>query len=273
MNPGILLRSVREAWLPAAVLAVALVIIEAILAYVLPTFLEGFSSQLLQLEFFRNILRALLGTDVGDFLTPTALSAIAWVHPAVLALVWTHAVVFCTRSPAGEIDRGTIDVLLGLPISRWSLYTSETSVFMVSGALMLVLAVCGHLLGSLIAATPPPPVGPLFIVVVNFYCLYLAVGGIASMISAASDRRGRAVAVVFAILIASFLLNFLATLWPVAERLAFLSVLQYYQPFFILADSGSGGWPLGDIAVLLGVAAVTWVGGGLWFARRDICTV
>jgi len=46
------------------------------------------------------------------------------------------------------------------------------------------------------------------LVMANFFGVYLAVGGIAFLVSALSDRRGRAMAVVFAIVLASFLLNF-----------------------------------------------------------------
>ena len=271
MNRGALFRSLRDAWPIGALLAVALLVIETVLAYVFPTYFQDFSVQFLQLEFFQTILRALLGTDVQGMLGPTTMSAMAWVHPVVLALVWTHAIIFCTRVPAGEIDRGTIDVLLGLPLSRWSLYLSETAVFLASGTVLLGLALVGHMLGTSIADAERPPLGRLLGVVANLYCLYVAVGGISMLVSATSDRRGRAISIIFALLITSFLLNFLAQLWSVADALAFLSVLNYYQPFFILSGDGSV-WPFADMAVLIVVGAATWGAGGYWFNRRDIAT-
>ena len=65
-------------------------------------------------------------------------------------------------------------------------------------------------------------------------------------------------------------LNFLAQFWEPAQSASFLSVLNYYTPLLILRDSG---WPVGDMAVLVGCAVVFWVAGGIVFARRDICTV
>ena len=106
----------------------------------------------------------------------------------------------------------------------------------------------------------------------NLYCLYAAVGGLALLISALSDRRGRAVATVFGILLGSFLLNFLAQFWEPAETLALLSFLHYYKPL-PMVQAGGSGLPLGDMAVLMGFGVVAWVAGGIWFARRDICTV
>jgi multisubunit Na+/H+ antiporter MnhB subunit len=104
----------------------------------------------------------------------------------------------------------------------------------------------------------------------NLYCLNLAVGSLAWLASALSDRRGRAVSVVVAFVLLSFLLSYLAPFWNVAEQLSFLSVLHYYIPLEVLRD---GLFPLRDILVLGGLAAALWTAAGLIFVRRDLATV
>ena len=71
---------------------------------------------------------------------PGAVESIGWVHPVVLAITWVDAIIATTRVPAAEVDRGTIDVLLGLPISRFNLFASETLVWLASGVALLSLA-------------------------------------------------------------------------------------------------------------------------------------
>ena len=73
----------------------------------------------------------------------------------------------------------------------------------------------------------------------------------------------------FTLVLASFLLNFLAQFWVPAERLAFLSVMHYYQAATILRD---GTIPWSDLAVLLAFGIVMWVIAGEISARRSICT-
>lgn len=271
MNRGLLIKSLREVWIATVLFALALMVLEAIFAYVLPTFADQFSTVLLQLEFVQRMIQALLGTDIGAQVSPNVFSSIAWVHPLVLTIVWAHAIIFCTRVPAGEIDRGTIDLLFGLPVSRWRIYRCESAVFLVTGLIVISMGLLGNALGSLSQEPDSrPDPARLLVVVVNLYCLYLAVGGLAFLTSSIANHRGRAVAVVFAILLASFLLNFLAQLWQPAEKLSFLSVLNYYRPMLILRD---GGWPTMDLAVLTGLSTTLWIIGGLCFARRDICTV
>ena len=50
------------------------------------------------------------------------------------------------------------------------------------------------------------------------------------LVSSIVSRRGSAIAIVLSGLLLSFLLNFLATLWPAIERVAALGLLHYYKP-------------------------------------------
>jgi len=105
--------------------------------------------------------------------------------------------------------------------------------------------------------------------VVNGMAMLLAVSCIALLISSASSRRGKAMGAAFGILLSSFLLNWLAAFWPAAERLAYLGILRYFRPFAII-KGGAMIWS--DVLLLLAVAVTAWIGGGVWFVRRDIHT-
>lgn len=268
---GLVRKTLRETWIQTLLFGLALMAIEVLLTLVLPQLQQGLNEILATLPFIRTFIQALLGGDFGENITAQTLQAVAWVHPIVLAVVWAHEIIFCTRLPAGEIDRGTIDVLLSWPASRRRIFVCEAAVWLASGLWLMVLAGVGHALAALaVPADSQPPTWRILIVLVNLYCMYLAVGGLAWFVSAISDSRGRAMAIVFAVVVASFLLNFLAQFWQPASRLAPLGVLSYYQPAQILA---SGHWPLGNMAVLLAVGAISWLAALETFARRNICTV
>ena len=270
MNRGVLLKTLREVWLATLLFGLGLFVFEALLAFVFPTFFDEMAGPLLNLPFFRNILRALLGAEIGDSLGPKVLGSLAWVHPIALVIVAGHEIVFCTRVPAGEVDRGTMDVLLALPVSRWEMYFSETALWLGTGVVVLLMGLAGCLLGGLtVAPENRTEISLLVIIVANLFCLYLAVGGLAFLVSTLSERRGRAIAVLFALVLSSYFLNVLAQYWDFAEKIAFLSVLHYYKPFAIMQDST---WPVKDILILAGCGAVLWTAGGIVFARRDICT-
>ncbi len=271
INRGLLAKALREVWLSTLLFALAFGGIEAVLAVVLPSFGVDLADSFLRIPLFRNVLGALLGTPVGQSVGPLMFLSVAWVHPVALALLWTHEITFCTRLPVGEIDRGTVDILLGLPVSRWQLYLSETAMWILTGISILLAGLVGGYCGSLnLAPDHRPGWFLLSKVVLNMFCLYLAVGGLSYLISACSDRRGRAVGAIFGVVLASFFLNFLGQFWEPARQLSFLGVLHYYQPFAILQNDL---WPLGDMAILTAFGTLSWLAGGIVLARRNICTV
>jgi hypothetical protein len=271
MNRGLLGKALRECWLGTLAFGVALAVVEALLAFALLRFQDLVTALGSQIPILQHALRAMLGATGTSPLSPEMIGAIAWVHPVPLALVWAHVLIYCTRVPAGEVDRGTIDILLGMPVSRWQLWRGEMVVWLVAGAAILLMGLAGNVLGNLAASgglrTDARRLGIIF---VNGFCLYFAVGGLTWLASAASDRRGRAIAVPFAVVLGSFLLAFLAPLWSPAERVSFLSLLHYYVPLAIIRD---GVWPVRDMIVLLACGTALWTAGGLIFARRDLSTL
>jgi ABC-type transport system involved in multi-copper enzyme maturation permease subunit len=268
---GILLKISREIWLGTLLFGIGLLIDKALLTFVLPKAFDGFAEIFEQMPFAKAMVSALLGTELGDQLTQRSMQTFLWVHPTVLSLFWAHEIVLCTRLPAGEIDRGTIDILLGWPVSRWAIYTAESIMWILTGIFLIFMGLTGY---HLVVHTWPAELRPssteVTWIMLNLFCVYLAVGGIALLVSASSDRRGRAVGIVFGLVLSSFLLTFLSQFWIPAKKIAFLSVMEYYQPAEIL----NTGQPSGEnMAILLGVAATSWILGGVVFSRRSICTV
>ena len=271
MMRGLLSKSFREVWLATLLFSLGLFAVLALLTFILPQIQGSIGAVFSKLPFVKGLLSALLGTQLGDQINAQTMQAFLWVHPVVLALVWAYEIMICTRLPAGEIDRGTIDILFSLPVSRWKVYLAETIVWLAGGIVLLVMALLGHLyLASEMPSATRPPVSQVFVILSNFYCVYLAVGGMTFLISSCSSYRGRAVGTIFGIVLASFLLNFLAQFWEPAKQAASLSVMTYYRPAQVLLK---GGMPYGDMTVLLLIAFLAWGLGGIIFSRRNLCTV
>ncbi len=270
MNRGLLEKAFREIWPVTLAFGLLLVLAELVITFVLPAFETELYTLIAKLGFLRTLLSALLGTPITKEMGTDLLKAIPWVHPLVLLIFFAHEITITTRLPVGEIDRGTIDLLLGLPVSRWQVYTSHSLIWAFSGISLFGFGLMGNWIGSVLASSTMAEPGRLAIAIVNAYCLYISIGGLAYLVSCSSDRRGRAIGTILAIVVASFLINFLAEFWKPAEHIRFVSLLSYYRPFFILKEPG---FPLGDVAVLLSLAVLFWVAGGVVFRRRDVCTL
>ena len=268
---GLLRKIYFEVRWPVLFFSIGLAIIMALLTTLLPKVLGDIDKVFEKLPFVKPIITALLGMDPGDGFTAQMMQAFLWVHPTVLSILWAHELMYCSRVPAAEIDRGTIDFLLGLPVSRWKLYVCESIGWMASGMVIMGFGVCGHLAASLkLQPQMRPGIFAIFCIVANLFAVYLAVGGLSWLVSANSDRRGRAIGIMFAILLMSFLLNFLAQFWEPAKSVSFLSVMEYYKPAFIIQ---SGDFPWLDVSKLTCIGGGSWIMGGIIFRRRSVCTV
>ena len=75
--------------------------------------------------------------------------------------------------------------------------------------------------------------------------------------------------IAFAVVLASFLLNFLAQFGGFARQIGFLSVMHYYRPLTVLREPS---WPIAHMLILVTVGIIFWGSGALVFMRRDIRT-
>jgi len=268
---GILTKIFHEVRWPVLLFGTGLGLVMALLTALLPKVLGDIDKVFERLPFIKPLITALLGVDPGEQFTATMIQAFLWVHPTVLTLIWAHEVMYCSRLPGGEIVRGTVDFLLGLPVSRWTLYVCETIGWLVSGITILALGWTGLFLASdSLQPDMRPAASATLFVMLNLLAVYAAVGAFAFLVSSFSDHRTRAIGAVFGVLLMSFLLNFLAQFWDPAKSVSFLSVMEYYRPAIVIQ---SGEFPLSDVGILLAIAGICWSAGGLVFRGRSICTV
>lgn len=210
MNRGLLMKAIREV-LPAVLLCgLGLAVFEGIVAYVFWMYQEQLTADLLEVEFIRNMIKSLVGGRFEGQLGPESLRSLAWVHPLVLALVFAHGITTASRVPAGEVDRGTADILFTWPVSRAAVFRVELGVCFASGVFVLGMALVGSYIGhQFVPAEDRPDPARLAIVIFNLYLLAMTVAGITFLLSTLSDRRGRAVGWAFGTMLACLLWNFL----------------------------------------------------------------
>jgi len=268
---GLLSKIVAEVLWPVLWFCLGLFVIMGLLTALLPKVLGNIHEVFDNMPLVKPLITALLGVDPGNQISAQLSQAFLWTHPTLLTLLWAHELMYCSRMPAGEIDRGTADFLLCQPVTRVQIFLAESIGWLVSGAVILSCGCAGHLLASgFVHPEMRLPFRSALLVLGNLAAVYLAVGGLAFLLSACSDRRGRAVGIVFAVLLLSFLLNFLAQFQEWAKSISWLSIMEYYRPAIVIQ---SGLFPTLDVQTLLGLAAFSWTTALVVFHRRSICTV
>lgn len=271
MNVAIAIKTLRESALLLLMTVAGVILLEALFVGVISSFATEFEYMWLNNALIQNMARLLGGADFPVDMTPSGMMTIGFAHPVLFALVWAFVLVTCSRVIVGEIEHGTADLLLTLPVSRSTIYMSTSLVWVLCGLPISCATLLGAKVGTMCFDLDQPlEFAKLALVVPNLLSMFVCVGCMTMCCASFVLSRGTAVAIVVACLLGSFLLNFLAQLWPAAERISVIGMMHYYRPMAIMR---SGEWPIGDISVLLGAGAVFWVIGLLRYTSKDVKAV
>ena len=203
----------------------------------------------------------------GDIFSLTGAVALGFVHPIAVGLNLVFAVGFAASAVAGERQRGTLEVLLSRPISRRGVYATLA----LAAALFIGIAIAGLTLGSWLGATITGRTAELGVtnlplLWLNGVLLYWAFGAIGLLASVSFDRLSPALSLTLAVVLVSYFLDVLGSLWPDAKGLQPWSLFHYVDPKSTLA-----GFPAWRDFALLAVATAAAAGAALVvFPRRDL---
>lgn len=303
MTGNLVRKLLRDIRLPMALVALLLFgfqflwakVTQRITQEVLPAIMQKFSLQdILKIVFEGpgKIIQTIVGGENIDFLKSFDVLTIGYVHPVTQAIICIWAVGRAASAIAGEIDRGTMELLLAQPISRSRLILAHFCVDLIVIPIFCLSMWGGNWLGiwtfgqierGALPSLTGLRVDPLVLLpaLANVALLLFAVSGYTMWLSAHGRFRGRVLGLAVFVTLVQFLINVIGQLWDKLEPFRPLTVFHYYQPQQILlqhqwtVDVGtswhlSKPWPVNMLVVLAGVG-VAGYGLAWWtFCRRDL---
>jgi ABC-2 type transport system permease protein len=295
-----LLRDVR---LPLVIVMVLLAAFECLWAKitqriveeVLPAVLKTLTMDELVRIIFRGggqIMQTLLGGEQINLTRALDVLTIGYVHPLMQTILCVWAVGRAAGAIAGELDRGTMELLLAQPVARSRVVLAHLGIDLVVIPLLCLSLWAGSWLGVglfgrvVIGAAPAVAtlqVDPLVLLPAlgNVAALVFAVSGYTLWLSAGGRFRYRVLGVAVLWTLVQFLINVIGQMWDAGAWLRPFTVFFYYQPQQIIlhhrwtVDVGQA-WHLGRPLVVNGAAVLVAVGAAgyalaLWtFCRRDL---
>jgi ABC-2 type transport system permease protein len=209
-------------------------------------------------------LVALAGSDAA-FASPGGVIALGYTHPFFLLLLGVWAVRVPSSALAGEIGRGTMDLLAGRPVTRSQLVISTFLGFALGLALIMFAAWTGTAIG--LSLRPLGVTGGRFVGVgAMAWLLFTSFGAVSVLISATAREAGHAIAWTSGIIATSFVLEYLGRVWKPVAGLRPLSPFAYYRPHQIV----TGGIAASDVTPLAALMAVAIVAAIVVFRKRDL---
>jgi len=263
MNRTLFLHTLRSNALRLLIIALAM----GLWGSLMPLIYAQFGSQFRDLMDSGLLPKQLAEFGGGDIFTLPGSIALGFIHPIALLLSSIFAVGFTTAAVAGERQRGTLEVVLARPISRRALYVT----LLICALLFVAVVIAAFLIGTSISAAANGVAGeivPARVVLVWFNGLLLfgAIAAIGLAASVSFDRLSPALGITVAIVIVSYFLQILGSLWPDAKGLQPYSLFHYLQPKEVL----SGTLEPVNFVVLAVVAVIAIVAALAIFPRRDL---
>ena len=218
------------------------------------------------LKMLPSIVRTAVGGDMLESGSMSALLTVGYQHPLVMFLYMVYAVGVPTGLLAGEVQRGTMELILSRPITKTQVYLCAAALTL-TGMFCLVMVM---FLGTVTAVhlytfSEPIDLSLFFRLAMNAGLLASTFGAFALLCAASFGRLYSAIGFAVAFLTLNYFIAIVAEWWPTVHflRKATLFYLIYYSNLW-------RGWPVRNMlelgAILLGAAVV---GGFIW-RRRDL---
>ena len=195
-------------------------------------------------------------------------AAFMFNHPVVLILIAVNAMLIPSRHLAGEIESGTLELLLALPLRRGQfvlrLWASGASlllaiIFAAWAGCFTGVALLDNLTGNFVFS--------MLKVGINLWLLSVVIMTYTLLLSTFAREAGKASLYAAAMTLVLYLLNFLSQFWQALAVTRPINIFTYYQPQKLALGLGHFA---AHAAVLAAVIAVS-LAIGLWqFQRRDI---
>ena len=200
-----------------------------------------------------------------DITTPEGFVATEFFSIIGPLLFFGYTVAIAASATAGEEERGTIDLLMSLPIPRWRVVL-EKYLSAIVGTVILGAALLLGIAGGAFAGGIDLRYDGMAAMVASAILLALLFGAVALFLGALTGRRAFSMGVAFGLAVASYLVYSLSELVELIRPLRPISPFTYY----IGGNPLANGLNSVDAGILAGATIVLVILAVVAFRRRDL---
>ena len=215
-----------------------------------------------------RMLRGLGGSSM-DFSTG-AIEMAFWNHPFILLMFSLWAIARGSASVAGELERGTMDLVMSRPVSRTSFVASQVAVGLIGMVLMVAAMLLGNLAGTRFnTLESPPSLLSLSRPSINLLVFGWAIYGYAFLLSSGDIVRWRPTMIASIATLAMFVALVVASI-PSLEEWRWLSQVSIFKAYNPVEAITKGEALAFNAWLLVAIGSAGAVIGYLVFLRRDL---
>ncbi len=223
-------------------------------------------------SWFEDFIRPVLALTPTELSSKAAQFSLVYIDLVTIGVVVAWSIARGSDVVTGEMNRGTLEMLLAQPVSRSAVLMVHAIVTNL-GAFLLALSLWWGSWAGLASVAPVPGVTPLTFLpcAVNILCFTISMTAVTTLFSACGQRRSLTIGLAAGVFLVSVLLKVLSRLWEPGSWLRYLSLYAPVEPQK-MAVRQDQAWELSfynDGALLL-VALIAYLAAWIVFSRRDL---
>jgi len=270
MNRALWKKAVSEAWFQLTISSILLVAFSWLFVWLMSLFKIGAWGTLLNL--LPSFVEPMLGIPLAKLATPTGQISILYVHVITLLVCIGWAVGRGSEVVSGEIARGTMDLLLSLPIRRVEVLVVAAVVATLGAAILAGSVWLGSCIG-LMTIDLPGTVAPQKLIAgaVNLFAMTACLTGITTFLSSWDHDRWRTIWLAGGFFAVSSVIEMTSRMWPPGAWLKYFTFLTAFEPQRLILVPPESWW--GSVKpdlLLLSLGLIAYAAAAIVLSTRDI---
>ncbi len=270
MNRALWIKALTDTWRHLLASVAILTLFAWLFVWLMSQFRVGGFGLILNL--LPGFVQTMVGVPLEKLATPIGQLSIVYVHVVTLLVCVGWALGRGSDSVSGEIGRGTMDLVLSLPVWRVTVLAAPAVVTALGSVLLAASVHLGTMLGLACVHFEHPPAPAAFLPgSINLFCMTFCFTAITTLVSSWGRDRWATIGIAGGFFIFSLILKLVARMWPLGKWLFDLSFLTPFEPQeLILMPNFGGRTAVQYDLTLLGLGLACYVAAAVIFGRRDI---
>ena len=216
--------------------------------------------------------RSMIHLPIAKLATDTGRIALAYIDPVAVFAVLSWALARGSDCVAGEIGRGTMEMLLAQPVSRLSVLAIHAVVTTLGAAVLAAAAWLGTAQGVVACKlADEAPLAAFVPAAANLFALTFFLCAVCSMISACESYRWRAIGIMGGFYMVELVIKVVGRLAPNFEWLIYCTFLGAFEPQVLaVSPERALALSLSYDGTLIGLGLAAYIVAAVVFCRRDL---
>jgi ABC-2 type transport system permease protein len=236
------------------------------------------------LSFLPDFVEPLLPVPYSQIATSAGKIAVAYDDPIVLLLVTVWAISRGSDAVSGEVNRGTMEMVLAQPVTRLGVLWTHAAMTLLGAAVLAATALLGTSVGFATVTLEETISASIFLpAALNLFAVTVFLAGLTTMVSSGSNYRSHTIGIVGGFYAVSMVLKIVGRMAPGWKWLTYTSFFTPFEPQLLVSQTAKawtlwtpaaeGSFELGGVgydSILIGLGLASYAAATIIFYRRDL---